>query len=642
MGLAPGEAKAERVLTMNSALKEIGKRIKSWSPKTVIAVTLAVAGMMVYLAFSIQFAKTQRSTIDEGLFLYKGYLFANGTYRPFQDYGVRTQYGPLSYLVPGAIQMWFGPGLRTGRIFAIITGFLALVGLWAAANRLAGSWWALAVAWAAALNTAVIRFYSFGLSQGLVACLLMWMLFFVLGRNRSTWQTCLSAIIAGLILLTRQNMAPVLPILLVFIFWQYGRKQGFISLLGGAITVIMGHVVFWPGILSMWTPWLPASLTPFLNAWRLPAGVSPALNFQPNWSARLYSMVEGLRFHFVSLAGPLLGLVLWPGRKAWKSEQLFRSGVFLATLFYTLFVLHTWAGLGFSQGNNSNAFTFNPYLAFFSYLGLLLTIAIFSNIQRHYSAVRQVIVCVLILIFSTGIGYQADLYIPRVKSFFTTGKILPGYVPLWEFFSDKFGIPPELSRWLIPLLTGFLGGLLVLLIGYGLWSFLKRRMAIPLHSLGTISAAVFILTGIVLSPSTVLGGGFNQWACSENVIETYEQAGRYLAEQIPAGSTVYWRGGNAVAVLLYTPGIIIHPAQLDWEWNHWIGGNPDILARLGYWNDEMASQWLINSDFVLIQPAYNQAAGFVIPDLLSYTQSGITSQGMNCSQDSTLTIYRKR
>ena len=288
------------------------KQINKWGTKTGLAMAFALAGMAVYLAFSIHFANTQRSTIDEGLYLYKGYLFAKGIYQPFQEYGPRTEYSPLSFLIPGYIQLWFGPGLLTGRIFAILVGILALWGLWAAARNLAGPWWATAAVWAVALNPAIIRFYSFGLSQGLVICLLMWMLFLALGRNRSTWQTCLGAVLAGLALLVRQNMAPVLPILLVYIFWQFGRKQGLLSTLAGVSVVILGNLVFWPGILMAWAPWLPASLTPFLDAWRPPEGVTPALNFRPDGLTRLYTLLEGLRFHFVSLVGSIIGLMLWP------------------------------------------------------------------------------------------------------------------------------------------------------------------------------------------------------------------------------------------------------------------------------------------------------------------------------------------
>jgi len=627
------------------------KFIQSIFIKKHIADFAAIAGVLIYLLFSIHFASTQRSTIDEGLFLYKGYLFATGAYHPFQDYGPRTSYGPLSYLVPGYIQLWFGPGLLTGRIFTIIIGILALLGLWAAARRLAGSWWASGAVWVTALNPAVIRFYSFGLSQGLVTCLLMWSLFFAMGKNRSNWQTSLSAVLAGLLLLTRQNMAPVLPILLIYIFWQFGRKQGFISAIVGISIVVAGHIIFWPGILAMWTPWLPAILTPFLDAWRLPEGATPALIFQPTWSARFYSLMEGVRFHFVSLVGSIVGLVLWPARKAWKSAAEFRSGVFLAILFFSLLGLHAWAGLGFSAGNNNNAFTFNPYLAFFDYAGLLFAIAVLSNSKRHLPVVNHIMISLLIIFISTYFGYDIfennsefllALRFPRIRNFITTWKLLPGDVPLWGILANKFSLTYETSLWLARVLTGFLSGLLILLIGFTIWSFMKRRMLIPSYSFGAISAAVFMLVGVIMSPTSTLGGGFDQWDCSENVINSYEKVGQHLEEQIPLGSTVYWRGGNAVAVLLYTPGIRIHPAQLDWEWNHWIGGNPDSLARLGYWNEELAASWLENSDIVLTQNAYEQAAGLVIPNYPEYVQVDQTSQGLNCSPDSFLLIYLRR
>jgi hypothetical protein len=400
----------------------------------------------------------------------------------------------------------------------------------------------------------------------------------------------------------------------------------------------------------MWAPWLPANLTPFLNAWRLPKGGTPALNFQPHWSARLYSLLEGFRFHFVSLVGSIVGLVLWPARKAWRSEQQFRFSVFLAVLFFSLLGLHTWAGLGYGGINYGNAFTTNPYLAFFTYIGLLLTIAIFSNFQRHLSTAKQIIINLIIVVISAGIGYGGfdstsrfllDLHIPRIRTFFTTGNILPGYVPLWDYLANTFGITYDTSRWLIPLLSGLMGGLLVLLIGFAIWSFLKRMRSFQVFSFGAITVSVFMVAGILLSPSIALGGGFNQWDCSENVVDAYEKAGHYLAEQIPSGSTLFWRGRNAVAVLLYIPDIKIYPAQIDWEWNHWIGGNPDSLARLGFWNDRLAAQWLENADIVLTQNADEQAAGLVMPDFSSFSQVGITSQVMNCTPDSFLLIYRR-
>ena len=51
---------------------------KVWGAKAGIALVLAVLGAAAYLAFSIHYATTLRSTVYERLFLYKGYLSAQG------------------------------------------------------------------------------------------------------------------------------------------------------------------------------------------------------------------------------------------------------------------------------------------------------------------------------------------------------------------------------------------------------------------------------------------------------------------------------------------------------------------------------------------------------------------------------------
>ncbi len=623
------------------------KRLKTkWRLKAGIAFALALMGAAITLTASINFARTQRATIDEGLYLYKGYLFAKDVYHPYQDFGPRTEYSPLSYLIPGYIQLWFGPGLRTGRIFAIMLGMGALIGLWATARELAGAWWAAVAVWAVTLNPAIIQFYSFGISQGLVTCLLMWMLFFAMGKNGSTWQAPLSAVLAALILLSRQNMAPVLPILLVYIFWQFGRKTGLFSVLASLAVVLAGQVGFWPGILVVWAPWLPASLTPFLNAWRLPEGITPVLDFQPGWVTRLYSVLEGLRYHFIAVAGSIISLVLWPARKDWKNEKLFRFSVFLGVLFFILLGLHVWAGLGLNGINFGNAYTVNPYLAFFSYLGLILTVAVFSNFQSHLSAARQAILSVLVLVISGSVGYGSflstsdfliHLRIPRISSFIRTGKILPG-VPIWDYLATQRGIPYNTSRWLIPLASGLLCGMLILLIGWMLRAFLKRKRVLRSTSFGAIVAVVFMLAGLLLSPSAALGGGFTQWECSMNVIQTYEQTGQYLANTLSPGERVYWDGGNAVAILLYIPDISIFPQQLDDQWNYFQGGDNESLARLGLWNEALARQWRDEANVFMIQQA-DFPSWQTYLDGPGFTELPAPKAALNCEPDTYLRVF---
>ena len=52
---------------------------------------LALVGFVAYLGQAINLTFTQRSIVDEGLYLFKGYLFVLGIYSPYQDYGFWTQ-----------------------------------------------------------------------------------------------------------------------------------------------------------------------------------------------------------------------------------------------------------------------------------------------------------------------------------------------------------------------------------------------------------------------------------------------------------------------------------------------------------------------------------------------------------------------
>lgn len=625
-------------------------RIRQFIGSNRAAILLAFAGVVLYSTLSISYAFIQISTIDEGLYQYKGYLFATGAYHPFQPYGPRTQYGPLAYLIPGYVQRVFGPSLLTGRLFGVLIGILAIVGLWLVARRLAGNWWGAAAVWVTAINPGVIRNYSFGVSSGLVACLLMWILVLCLKRNRSNWQIIVGTFLAGILLLTRQNMAPVLLLLIFYIFWQYGKKPGWLAVLAGAVTLLAGHLAFWPGILSMWTPWLPATLTPFLNAWRAPADAVAVMEIQqPNASARIYGFLEGIRFNFVALTGFAASLIFWPNKSAWKETAQFRASVFLAVLFLGLLGLHTWAGLGFGEGNNFNTFTFSPYIAFFNYLGILVFVAVFPILEKRPSIIRLLCVLVLVLTLATGIGFGGfsvfgdqliNINIPRIKTFFITGHFLASQIPLWDYLANAFGIPHNTSRVVVPEVTGLIAGLMILAIGWGIWARLRRRRTV-VYSMSFITILLFLAIGSVLSPTIVLGGGFTQWNCSGNVITEYNQVGDYLAKNIPAGSNVYWDGGNAVALLLYVPNIHIFPQQIDGQWNFYKGGDSNTLARLSKWNDDLAKLWRDEADVIITQQVD-------YPDWQSYLNGSEFVEvaplkiPVNCAADTYLRVFIRK
>jgi hypothetical protein len=204
---------------------------------------ITVIGVLFYVAQSWYFANSLDSIGDEGSYLYKGYMFARGDYYPFQEYTFWTNKAPLSFLIPGYIQLWFGPGLREARYFAIFLSFLMLIAIWITARRLGGKAWAALAVWVFALSFSQISVYSEAVSQGLVACMLAWMFVLTLGENRPLWQLVLGSALAVLIVMTRQNMAVVPALLVGYVFWQYGSAR--CGRWTSALFYCL-HVFYWP------------------------------------------------------------------------------------------------------------------------------------------------------------------------------------------------------------------------------------------------------------------------------------------------------------------------------------------------------------------------------------------------------------
>jgi len=607
---------------------------------------LAFLGGCVYFAQSLVYVFALMSETDEAAYLYQGYLFAKGVYQPFQDYGPYMYNGPISYLVLGYIQTWFGPGLRTGRYFAIFLGLLMLLGVWIAARRLGGSWWAVAVVWAIALNPAAIKIYSLAETQVLIACMLAWVLALVLGKDRPLWQVVASSILAGVILLTRVNLAPVLPILLVYIFWQHGKKAGLWALLFGLLTVVIVHVIYWPNILVIWAPWLPAKLTPFLDPFRRPlwgfVTQSPA-----SFNARLLAFAQGFRFNYAAMVGSLVALLLWPKRSQWKNHNNMRASIFLASLFFILLVLHGWASLF----NNFCIFCFSSYSEYFTIAALLLVVSSSEVWLKQFSSkIRKLIILLVLLLLPSVLGFAANenlgawlmnVRVPRTKDFFTTWRFLPGKVELWRVLENKFSLEYATSHWLVPTIAGFVVGLMLLAISMAIWHTYARKRGFAAMS---FSMLIFLFAGTILSPTPLLGGGYTQYDCQGDIIRAYEQTGHYLAEIIPPGSKVYWDGeGATVPVLIYIPEIKLLLGQIYGFWSFSPDQNVDKVLKYGLWNEAAADQWRNEADYILVEANRNDVkwdefflSGHQFEELKP------SPQPVPCIDGSYLRVFRKK
>jgi hypothetical protein len=629
---------------------------ESYRARPYLAEMAALAGGLIYLAQSWIFAHTQASLVDEGAYLFLGRLFIQGDYRPFQDFGFWTNQMPLSFLVPGFVQLLLGPGIRTGRYLAIVLGLLFLLGLWLTARRLGGRWWAAAAVLLVALNPALVKMYSLMNAQVLVACMLVWMLALTVGEGLRLWQVSLGAALAGAVVLTRINLFPVLPILLVYIFWQHGRRAGVWAILAGFGVILLGHALFWPGILRQWAAWLPESLVPFLAAWR-PPQATPIWNPEGELLSRIYSFLLAFRFHFVALIGGLTALLLWPPRSRWKGEVNFKASVLLLSLLGVLFFAHAWASLGVNAqtydalGRNYCIFCFPVYLSFFSFLGILVVAASASSWNWHLPAWRQVLVVLLVLVLAVGIGFSAfdpvgnvwlDWRVPRLRTLLRTGQLLPGYVPLWEYLQNNLNLKYAEARRLLPALGGAILGLCILGISTLFWKRGKLSGDSPNgRSIGALSLVGFLVAGLVLTPTVALGAGFRTYDCGGDVIAAYESVGSSLSTQIPAGSKVYWQGGLSAVPLLYVKSVQIYPPQVFDGYTFRLDGDPQELLRYGFWSQPLAERWLAEADFVLVQERFYE--GWLksqLSDLSQFQQVAATSPTLPCRDDASIRIFK--
>ncbi|HET6594082.1 MAG TPA: hypothetical protein VFG81_00565 [Anaerolineales bacterium] len=566
---------------------------------------LAVLGLILYGVQSWYFVHSLDSIGDEGSYLYKGYMFARGDYYPFQEYTFWTNKAPLAFLIPGYIQLWFGPGLREARYFAMFVSIVMVIGVWITARRLAGSAWAALAVWVLALSAAQISIYSEALSQGLIACMLAWMFVLTLGENRPLWQLVLGSALSVVIVMTRQNMA-IVPVLLVgYIFWQYGARAGWWAFGTSAVLFIAFHLFYWPGILQIWAPWLPRSITPFLDPFRGFETIDQSIFvFDASFASRLQSFANGMTDNIFVFFGFFSALILFPKRANWKSVHRFKTAVFLGATFFLLFLMHTLASLPVDYCVHC----FSGYQMFYSVTGLFFLLVVFSNGSLEISRPQLILLFICVLCFATLIGlnyYQLwsdwllrNLQIPRVNRILSNGKLT--FLSLGDVFTHTLNLSIQLQKRLAAALGGLLAGGIVLGL---IW--ILQRYFVP--SRGTYALVNSTLVGCLLVGSVL---PFSvHWAsrnreCATRFLTYYEEAGRTLADLIPPGSQLYWRGsGRQLAFMLYVDHVKIFPPQIH-AGAGYADGETQRLYRLGFFNKELDEQWRQSADILMVWDTY--------------------------------------
>ncbi len=610
------------------------KELPSWLP-----VVMAIAGAILYFARAIMYAQTTVSSLDEGSYLIKGILYMRGVYEPFEPYGPLTNKAPFAFLIYGVAEAIFGAGLRTGRYFSIFLGLLTLLGTWIVARRWAGNWLAAGAVWFFAVSAMIIKLHVQAVSQVVIACLLVWICVLILDEERPLWQIVLAAVLSAVAIFTRQNMAPILPLLVLYVFWQHGKQKGLWALAAGSLALLAFHGYYWPRVLSLWAPWLPENLTPFLDPFRLPKDSVAIWNPDIDFSNRLNSFFQGIRYHYLPILGSIFALMLLPPRSGWKSASAMRAAAFLAVSYFLLAAMHGWASLASEYESYSCVFCFANYLGFFDPLGILFVVIAFAHAWNQNPHRAWTVAAVfLIIVAATGMGYSVFeqvgdglLNLPIVPRF-RDGQSLN-----WVGIADtlKYGLGFEVVQ-IKRAISGGIGlmlGLLVLVAAFFFW----RRNRTQPFVLTLINAS--LIAGFVFAP--LLNLGASRKDCNTDIIRDHEELGAYLASIIPPDSLVYWDGGNAYTPMIYVvPQVRIFPIQINDGYTFRIGGDPDVLHYFSHWNAELDERWRGEADvFIIEAKRYADWKDFLSPQ--DFQEFAKPSVSPSCVEGAELRIFKR-
>lgn len=593
---------------------------------------LAIAGFFAYILHAREIARTRTSFLDEGLYLYKGYLFATGQQIPFADYSVWTNHAILSFLIPGYIQKWFGPGLETGRYFMIFLSLFTLLGLWIFAKRWGNAWWAAGAVWGMALNPAEIKIHTLAISEGTVAAMLVWIVVLVVGEKRPLWQILLGAAFLAPLVLTRENMAFVPPLVLLYIFWQHGWKTGLLASLCAGILFLAGNAFYFPNNLKFWATRAPDSVFPFLRDWKMTD--TGGVNIPEPEESNLYRMILyfwlTFRLHFVSLVSALVVWLLLPWRFIRPISERMRAVIFLSLLLLVLYVAHIQASF-FGEFCISCILL---YIGYFDFLGLMILVIAAPLLLKQLRPLRQAIVFVVIAGLILGIGFSSH---EDLSSEFAKAMIerLDGTY-LWGVLIHYIDLPRLL---LFRVTFVLLVSALVIVIGAILFGSLRRRF--PGGRLGILALNLFLILGLILSPTKVLGAGSDFFACEgTDVFASYKRAGAELSQVIEPGSKIYWEG-RLLTIFLYMPNVNIYPPQMNHVHSYYNGGDPDVLLRFSKWNAELARQWLAEADYILLQ---NTEKIYLTDEMLEsgqFVKVMSAPRAERCRWESVIQVYQR-
>ena len=186
-------------------------------PRWVFWSGLALAAVL-YLAQGYALAQRMVTWTDESAYVHLGYLAAGGEVSLFQDELTGSRM-PLPFLVLGASQRLWGRSLLAARLTALGIGLAALVLTALIARRLAGDLAGLLAVLFFATQGVLVGYFATGTYHSLAAAILLGGLALIIAVRRP-WGPALGMVVLSLLFLTRTNLWPIIPGVLLLLLWQ--------------------------------------------------------------------------------------------------------------------------------------------------------------------------------------------------------------------------------------------------------------------------------------------------------------------------------------------------------------------------------------------------------------------------------------
>jgi len=432
-------------------------------------------------------------------------------------------------------------------------------------------------------------------------------------------------------------MAFVPPILFLYIFWQHGWKAGLLAMLCAGILFLAGNAFYFPENLKFWAIRVPGFPSSFLESWRRPDVGGTTLP-EPE-ASNLYRMILyfllTFRLHFISMVSAVTVWLLLPYRSLRPISERMRAVIFLSVLLIVLYMAHVQVAF-FGEFCISCILL---YVGYFDFLGLMMLVIAAPVLLRQLTRLRLVVIFAVISLLILGIGFSshedlssdfAKAMIERLDGTYIWGAMIH-YITL-----------PQLVLFRVSFVL-FVSVLVIIVGALVLW-LLHRRFrdeGLSRGKVGLLALTLFLILGLVLSPTRVLGLGNDFFACEgTDVFATYRKAGAEISQVIKPGSTIYWEG-RIPAIFLYLPDVKVYPPQLNHVHSYFIGGDSDTLLRFSQWNNRLAQQWLDEADYIVFQ---NTEKVYLTDQMLEsgkYVKVMSAPRAEKCRWQSVIQVYRR-